>query len=487
MRQWQPRGGQLNQRGNRSRNYYFLDLFAGSGGFSLGLESAGFTSLGSVEINPVTRKTLEQNFGETPLQSIRSAGGDVTKVDLRKLKSELSARGISNLDLLVACPPCQGFSRVGRAKLDSLAGSKGSHSLDPRNRLYRKVIDFITELKPKVFLFENVPGMLSIGGRNVAEIVCQQVQDAGYRVRATVLNAAWFGVPQLRERVIIMAFRNDLGIEPDFPVIRFDGPETEGHMSGGDSAAQLWRDDKFFVPCSRLKRVPQPRPFRSVEEALGDLPAFTTHLEALKNGRKYKALRGLHGEPGYLPGGVSEYARTMRTWPGYEADGIVRDHFCRWTPRDFRIFRKMKEGDKYPDAIRIAESLYRSAKAAGRRVRREEFVPPYRADSFKEKWRKFIRSRPSWTLTAHLSKDSYSHIHYDSKQARSITPREAARLQSFPDGFLFHGCMGDVFVQVGNAVPPLFSKAVGETVLTLLTGQTRKKARYSGRGEEARP
>ncbi|MBX3016858.1 MAG: DNA cytosine methyltransferase [Bdellovibrionaceae bacterium] len=477
----------MNQRGNRNRDHYFLDLFAGSGGFTLGLESAGFTSLGSVEINPVTRRTLEENFGETPLQAVRAADGDVTRVDLKKLKAELSARGISNLDLLVACPPCQGFSRVGRAKLDSLAGSKGSHSLDPRNRLYRKVIDFLTELKPKVFLFENVPGMLSIGGRNVAEIVCRQVQEAGYNVRATVLNAAWFGVPQLRERVIIMAFRNDLAIEPEFPMIRFDGPETEGHMTGGDSAAQLWRDDEFFVPCSRLKRAAATRPFRCVQDALGDLPGFTAHLKALSKGRKYKALRGLHEEPCYVRGRISEYAQMMRRWPGYEADDIVRDHFCRWTPRDFRIFRRMKEGDKYPDAIGIAEGLYRSAREAGQKVRRDDFIPPYRVDSFKEKWRKLIRSRPSWTLTAHLSKDSYSHIHYDSKQARSITPREAARLQSFPDGFRFHGCMGDVFVQVGNAVPPLFSKAIGETVLTLLTGRTRKKVRYSGRGEEARP
>ncbi len=460
---------------SRSKELYFLDLFAGSGGFSLGLEASGFTSLGSVEINPKARETLQTNFGESPLSAIRSTCGDVRKLDFKKLKKDLSRAGIPELDLLVACPPCQGFSRIGRAKLDSLAGSKGSHPADPRNKLYQKVIKCLEIIRPKAFVFENVPGMLSVGGRNVAEIVCKQADKAGYQVKAALLNAAWYGVPQLRERIIIIGYRKDLGITPDFPTIEFNGPEIEGHMSGSDGILKLWKSDEYFINYSCLRSSLQPKKFKTVEEALADIPSFTTHLQALRYGRKYKSLRELHPPVPYKPGCPNEYCKLMRDWTGFESSS-VSDHCARWTPRDFRIFRRMKEGDRYPEALAIANFLWRQAKRQGQQVKRKEYVPPYPDDSFKEKWRKLIRNRPSWTLTAHLSKDSYSHIHFDSTQARAISIREAARLQSFPDGFKFVGCAGDVFMQIGNAVPPLLSKAIGKEIRKTLN-KNQKTAR----------
>lgn len=468
---------------NRSKERYFLDLFAGSGGFTLGLKSSGFTSLGSIEINDSARQTLQINFGETPLRAIQTANGDVTKINLPGLKSELLRSGVAELDLLVACPPCQAFSRIGRGKLDSLAGSKGSHPSDPRNRLYRKVVHYLSVLKPKAFVFENVPGMLSVGRKNIAELMCRGADQAGYTVKAAVLNAAWFGVPQFRERIIIIGFRNDLEIVPTFPEIHFDGPEIEGHMSGNDNVARLWSDDRYFVPYSALPKAHKIRPFRTVEDALKDLPAFTEHLKALRYGRKYKSLRSFHCTSKYLPGEPNEFARLMRTWPGYESDGLVSDHFCRWTPRDFRIFQKMKEGDAYPEALCISKKLYALAKRKNPSAKMRDFIPPYPDDSFKEKWRKLIRHRPSWTVTAHLSKDSYSHIHYDSAQARAITIREAARLQSFPDGFKFHGCSGDVLRQIGNAVPPLLSREIGRSLFKQLATFKKKASVKNKRGE----
>jgi DNA (cytosine-5)-methyltransferase 1 len=142
----------------------------------------------------------------------------------------------------------------------------------------------------------------------------------------------------------------------------------------------------------------------------------------------------------------------------------------------------MRPGDRYPEALAIArarldEELARLAEA-GRApdldssseyrelVRR--FVPPYPDDVFVDKWRKLIPDQPCWTVTAHLAKDTYSHIHHDSEQARPISVREAARLQSFPDAFAFTGNMGDCFRQIGNAVPPLIARALGSTVLELL-------------------
>lgn len=457
---------------SRSKEFYFLDLFAGSGGFTLGLESAGFSSLGSVEINQAAQKTLRLNFGETVLPSVQKANGDVTKVNLTKLKKDLVSCGLRELDVLVGGPPCQGFSRIGRGKLDSLAGTKGSHPADPRNRLYKAFVRYLRALKPRAFIFENVPGMLSVGGQNVAEIVCRDAERAGYRVKAALMNAAWFGVPQLRERVIIIGFRNDLAIEPRFPTILFNGPEIEGHMSGNDGVANLWADQRYFVRYSCLKQTKTPKPFRTVEEAFCDLPAFTGHLAALRSGSKYKALRSMHEPLPYVEGASNEYTRIMKFWEGIGQANHIVDHFCRWTPRDFRIFRKMREGDRYPEALSIARQLFESAKKSGLSAKRSQYVPPYPDTSFKEKWRKLIRNKPSWTVTAHLGKDSYSHIHFDSKQARSITLREAARLQSFPDGFVFHGCMGDVFTQIGNAVPPLLAKAIGCQVLKDLRSVT---------------
>jgi DNA (cytosine-5)-methyltransferase 1 len=126
----------------------------------------------------------------------------------------------------------------------------------------------------------------------------------------------------------------------------------------------------------------------------------------------------------------------------------------------------MRPGDCYPQAVEIAERLLANARSSGRNfVSRDEYVPPYRLDGFDEKWRMLDPEEPSWTVTAHLSKDCYSHIHYDVRQSRTITIREAARLQSFPDSFLLSGSMGDRFRQIGNAVPPLLAFALAEHLL----------------------
>jgi DNA (cytosine-5)-methyltransferase 1 len=133
----------------------------------------------------------------------------------------------------------------------------------------------------------------------------------------------------------------------------------------------------------------------------------------------------------------------------------------------------MKPGDRYPEALKIAREILAEKlaelKAGGQDPEhasseheqlRKSIVPPYPENKFKSKWRKLIPDQPSWTVVAHLSRDTYSHIHHDSTQARMISVREAARLQSFPDGYRFSGNMGDAFRQIGNAVPPLLAWAI---------------------------
>jgi DNA (cytosine-5)-methyltransferase 1 len=175
---------------------------------------------------------------------------------------------------------------------------------------------------------------------------------------------------------------------------------------------------------------------------------------------------------------ISEYAKKMRTWPGFENRQGVYDHVIRYLPRDWAIFRRMNHGDQYPQAYQHALDLFRERlaqlEAAGTPISaeteeynklRREIVPPYDPNKFPNKWRKLEPDKPSRTLMAHLGKDGYSHIHHDSRQARTISVREAARLQSFPDGFVFAGAMNAAFRQIGNAVPPLLALAIAEHML----------------------
>jgi DNA (cytosine-5)-methyltransferase 1 len=185
---------------------------------------------------------------------------------------------------------------------------------------------------------------------------------------------------------------------------------------------------------------------------------------------------------------VSAYASLMRTWPGFESRGGVFDHVIRYLPRDYPIFRRMNPGDQYPQAHQHAMDLLQEhiakLEARGVRVRahsrlyrdlKASIVPPYDPHKFPNKWRKMEADAPARTLMAHLGKDGYSHIHYDSAQARTISVREAARLQSFPDGFVFAGTMNPAFRQIGEAVPPLLANTLAHAMLAALGVRTARQ------------
>ena len=178
----------------------------------------------------------------------------------------------------------------------------------------------------------------------------------------------------------------------------------------------------------------------------------------------------------------SEYALCMRTWPGFESAERLYDHVIRFLPRDYDLFARMNAGDQYPQAWQHAQDMFEerleSLRQKGREVHHgtdeyeklyRECVPPYDANKFPNKWRKMWPDAPARTLMAHLGKDSYSHIHYDNRQARTISVREAARLQSFPDGFVFSGTMNPAFRQIGNAVPPLLAEAIAGVMMHTLS------------------
>ena len=171
----------------------------------------------------------------------------------------------------------------------------------------------------------------------------------------------------------------------------------------------------------------------------------------------------------------------MRAWPGFECKAALADHVIRYLPRDYELFARMNPGDQYPQAHQHALDMFEERLATLKKQKkavyvgstvweelRASIVPPYDATKFPNKWRKMWPDQPARTLMAHLGKDSYSHIHYDSEQARTISVREAARLQSFPDGFRFCGTMNPAFRQIGNAVPPLMAMALAKTIKAAL-------------------
>ena len=210
---------------------------------------------------------------------------------------------------------------------------------------------------------------------------------------------------------------------------------------------------------------------RTVYEAISDLPPIYTDRETSNEVRDFTKPRKYRNKV------ITKYQNLMRTWKYYEANNLVEDHVTRYLKRDHAIFKKMKQGAQYPEAHAIAEKLFwEKIEELGKNGKllkpgTKDFneimkatVPPYATDKFPNKWQKLDPGMPSHTITAHLGKDTYSHIHYDSRQARVISVREAARLQSFPDGFKFPKAMSHAFRQIGNSVPPLLAYELAESI-----------------------
>lgn len=431
-----------------------LDLFSGCGGLSLGFKTAGFSIVAHIDNDEDAYDTAIANI--RPDQDIDGCL-DITSVD--KTHPLLSALN-NNVDVIIGGPPCQAYSTAGRGKLSSLVGNKNAHLADERGQLYKHYLRICEVLKPKAILIENVPAILNYGGDNIPEIICSDLSKKGYRCSYTMLNAASYGVPQYRERVFIMCISDEFNEQPMFPEPTHSVPHEE--INGLTRMENIISDGALYAVLPPLCNNPSLPPPVTAGDAIEDLPFLTTLNGSHWNYRMDKPLS-------YRSGNSSKFISMMRNWPGFPASETVTGNKCRDTPRDFAIFSRMKGGDKYPEALAIAEILYNEVignfiSGTGRRPNkredqliRKQTVPPYDPNKFQDKWRKLEMDRPAHTLVAHLSSDTYSHIHYDSKQARGISVREAARLQSFPDNFIFSGTLSKAYRQIGNAVPPLLA------------------------------
>ncbi len=457
-----------------------LDLFSGCGGLSLGFQAAGSLISAAVESDPDAASSHGMNFH--PGDSRHAVARDITTTSPQQLCADLNLGDAAlAFDVLIGGPPCQAFARVGRSKLREVADHPEAFRHDPRSRLYTQYLAYVEECHPLAVLMENVPDMLNHGGTNLAEEICDVLSSRGYVCGYTLLNSAHYGVPQMRERMFLIGIHESLRQSIVFPnpthaielPVGYKGCRSVALKSLGGLQAVSGRT-RFISPPQRKKRLPRAI---SARQAIADLPAIHSR-RLLATGALTRGARRLDVPVPYKPPtSQNEFVRRMRNWPGLKAPSALLDHVIRYLPRDYDLFAQLRPGDQYPEAYQLAEKIFarklddlRQAgpaikpRSAEWRLLRAQIVPPYDPGKFPNKWRKMEPDLPARTLMAHLGKDSYSHIHYDSTQARTISVREAARLQSFPDGFKFSGTMNPAFRQIGNAVPPLLAKAIAEEI-----------------------
>jgi len=455
-----------------------LELCSGCGGLTLGLKTAGFEVVAHVEDNAEANRTYALNFAPNDPASLSqwSRPRDMVSQSIVELVADfgLNAEPREAFDVLAAGLPCQAFARIGRSKLRSVTGDDEAYRNDPRASLYRRFLQIVDETRPLAILVENVPDIMNFGGHNVPEEIAEELQVRGYVTRYTLLNAAFYGVPQIRERLFLVALDASLGITPIFPGPTHFVELPRGYKNSRTAALR-------YVKESGLHFEPIPKPIGELpgavctEAALADLPLILDHLRDTDLHRRPKVSDRLPYRKDIMP---SDYAQIMRAWSGFSTAMDVSGNAIRLTGRDFPIFSRMPCGGDYLVALRIARQLFEeklqfetmppAPGTTSYKTLEEATVPPYDASKFPNKWWKLDPHAPSRTLTAHLGKDTYSHIHYDDRQKRMLSVREAARLQSFPDGFEFAGAMNASFRQIGNAVPPLLASAVGKSIMETL-------------------
>lgn len=396
-----------------------IDLFAGCGGLCEGFEQSGFyDALACVEWEKAPCETLAKHLKE--VWGVEDAYSRVLRFDIQRTDELFngwsdenygSNEGLDNLvgkqnvDIIIGGPPCQAYSIAGRVRDEH--GMKN----DYRNFLFESYVKVVTHYKPKVFVFENVPGILSAAptGEPIIQIIQKTFNDAGYVVlpdlSKAIIDFTEYGVPQNRSRIIILGISKEIYGKKAYELI-----------------------DKFYfsvLPSFKVKNK------KTVREAIGDLPKlFPT--EEFKIGKK-------------------RYSHS------FEADGIA-NHASRWhSERDQKIFamlaRDIESDENKYVSIDALKKLYTEVTGHVSSVHKYHVI----------RW-----DEPSNLIPAHLYKDGLRHIHPDPEQARSITVREAARLQGFPDSYVFTGTQADAYKMIGNAVPPIFSKILATAIYQLL-------------------
>lgn len=408
-------------RSSREASFTAIDLFCGAGGLSEGFRRAGFHPLLALDQDAVALKTYWLNHPGLPDDGL--VHGDVCDVSIR----ELRRRAGRSVDVLLAAPPCQGFSHVGFRSKPRPTGYR-LHS-DERNFLFEYLVQAAVELRPKLVVMENVPGMASArhdeapGGENLSFLLAAARMletRGGFQTAIWKVNASAYGVPQDRTRCFLVAARK----------------QRPPEMPRGDYQSPSSRDFD-----------PDALPAVTFDEAVFDLPPRSADSGTVVS----------RWEPVVEPSDV-RYRRYLKKFRLLRGSRIIYNHTARYqNARDLELYALLKPGE---NSISVLE-----------RTGRHDLMR-YRRDVFDDKYARLRADRPSKTIVAHLAKDGNGYIH--PSQVRSITVREAARLQSFHDGYIFCGSPSDQWTHIGNAVPPLMAEAIAQACLrTLRRGTAR--------------
>ena len=388
----------------------FLDLFTGCVGLSEGFYKQEFKALSHVEIDKDSCETIRQrlkfyNYSDIDQNVLEKDINDTDTIEL--IKSNIND---VDVDVIVGGPPCQSFSSLGRAK------DKDSMRNDPRNFLfesYKRILDII---KPKIFVFENVTGLLSakLGNQKTINVILDKLSENYNLINEPsemVLNSCNYGVPQIRKRVFLIGLRKDINYKIE----------------------NLYKNiiKTHYLPCSKPIESIGKIKYTTVRDAIGDLPS-------LKPGEGEKVIN-------HIVKDLNNYLKKIRN----KNDIFLLDHVVR--THNYLDRQRFKEMSKnkwvFQELLEQRPDLNHEKK----RVFNNSYVVQF--------W-----DKPSRTIIAHLYKDGNQFIHPDHQQERTLTVREAARLQSFPDDFLFSGSRTQQYKQIGNAVPPLMAEAIAKSI-----------------------
>jgi DNA (cytosine-5)-methyltransferase 1 len=397
-----------------------IDLFAGCGGLTEGFKQANkYKLLAGIEWDINAVNTLRKRLIEK--WEYKEANKSILHFDIQRTDELIngfmdndygSSVGLSKLvgdkplDVIIGGPPCQAYSVAGRIR-----DTNGMHE-DYRNYLFESYMSIVEHFKPKACIFENVPGMLSAtpGGIPIIDRISKAFNDAGYTISVNLKKEAMFdlsefGVPQKRKRIIIVAFRNKA----------FDNANKK--------VAEFYRNLNSY----KVSKI------NTAGNALSNLPKIHPKEAVERKKSHYIDHTGFNSQ--------------------------ITDHEPRFhNERDIEIFQLLAKD------IESGECKYTSSKAL-----LELYTEKTGKTSSVHKYHVIRGNLPSNTIPAHLYKDGLRHIHPDPEQARSITVREAARLQSFPDDFIFCGANGAKYKMIGNAVPPQFAKHIALSLASTLS------------------
>jgi len=379
----------------------FIDIFCGAGGLTLGFERAGYKCIGAIDNSHACIETHKINFPQS--YNLMNNIKDIPPKKFAKLIKN------SKIDIIIGGPPCPTFSTIGHAKIISINKKKNNNFTifdDERNFLFKNFFDYIEYFKPKFFIMENVPNFKSKYNGEIFQQTLNKVRKLKYNILNTdnlIFNSADYGVPQLRKRLFIIGC-ND-------PNASFVMPKPSHY------------------PADKIINNKFTNKYVTVSEAINDLPKITDNWRISEC--EYSRHKNLNN-----------FQILMRKNNGK----TVKNNICRLTnERAKKLFSHLKQGQKYMDLPK--------------KIRK---ILPFREDIFFDRLKRLREDKPSWTVIAHIGMDGYMYIHPNDN--RTLSVREAARLQSFPDNYYFHGNQTETYHQVGNAVPVLLAEKIARSL-----------------------